>query len=340
MAKNQTKPIIIGQPKTSKLARPYNDQNAGSVLNSIIGSISNIQPINNRASFQNSRRVGKNFNIKTSSKTAAKTSSSKTASKTSSAQPSPKTPSTKTSSVQPSPKTPSSKTSSVQPSPKTPSSKPSPKIPSSKPSSTQPSPKIPSYKTSSIQPSPKIPSSKTPSSKPASKTSSIQPSSIQPSPKTPSSKPASKTSSIQPSSIQPSPKTPSSKPASKTSSIQPSPKIPSPKPEENKKAKVSFRKKIPNVNIEQGKAKQEKVKLDTDIPTSPRRTEKVPFSGQRVLLPQDKTSINKVDIPAYEDTQSDTKLLKFTNIQNKALIEIDNLDNMSLVPNSPSSKKD
>ena len=317
MAKNQTKPIIIGQPKTSKLARPYNDQNAGSVLNSIIGSISNIQPINNRASFQNSRRVGKNFNIKTSSKTASKTSSSKTASKTSSAQPSPKTPSTKTSSVQPSPKTPSSKTSSVQPSPKTPSSKPSPKIPSSKPSSTQPSPKIPSYKTSSIQPSPKIPSSKTPSSKPASKTSSIQPSSIQPSPKTPSSKPA-----------------------SKTSSIQPSPKIPSPKPEENKKAKVSFRKKIPNVNIEQGKAKQEKVKLDTDIPTSPRRTEKVPFSGQRVLLPQDKTSINKVDIPAYEDTQSDTKLLKFTNIQNKALIEIDNLDNMSLVPNSPSSKKD
>ena len=294
MAKNQTKPIIIGQPKTSKLARPYNDQNAGSVLNSIIGSISNIQPINNRASFQNSRRVGKNFNIKTSSKTASKTSSSKTASKTSSAQPSPKTPSTKTSSVQPSPKTPSSKTSSVQPSPKTPSSKPSPKIPSSKPSSTQPSPKIPSYKTSSIQPSPKIPSSKTPSSKPA----------------------------------------------SKTSSIQPSPKIPSPKPEENKKAKVSFRKKIPNVNIEQGKAKQEKVKLDTDIPTSPRRTEKVPFSGQRVLLPQDKTSINKVDIPAYEDTQSDTKLLKFTNIQNKALIEIDNLDNMSLVPNSPSSKKD
>ena len=271
MAKNQTKPIIIGQPKTSKLARPYNDQNAGSVLNSIIGSISNIQPINNRASFQNSRRVGKNFNIKTSSKTASKTSSSKTASKTSSAQPSPKTPSTKTSSVQPSPKTPSSKTSSVQPSPKTPSSKPSPKIPSSKPSSTQPSPKIPSYK---------------------------------------------------------------------TSSIQPSPKIPSPKPEENKKAKVSFRKKIPNVNIEQGKAKQEKVKLDTDIPTSPRRTEKVPFSGQRVLLPQDKTSINKVDIPAYEDTQSDTKLLKFTNIQNKALIEIDNLDNMSLVPNSPSSKKD
>jgi len=57
------------------------------------------------------------------------------------------------------------------------------------------------------------------------------------------------------------------------------------------------------------------------------------------VLPQDRTSINKVDIPAYADTQSDSKLLRFTNIQNKALDEIDNIDNLGVVPNSPASKK-
>lgn len=44
--------VVIGRQKSSSLARPYEDENAGSVLNSIINSITSIQPINSKASFQ------------------------------------------------------------------------------------------------------------------------------------------------------------------------------------------------------------------------------------------------------------------------------------------------
>ena len=234
MSKNQVKPIVIGRPKVSKVARPYNEENTGSTLNSIISSISKIRPTNSKATFQNNNRIGKTSGIPPPKKASAL-----------------KTP-----------------------------SKPPPKTPSATPTT-----------------------SKTPS-KPS---------------VTPSATTASKTPS---------------KPSVTTTS-KPLPNTPSSGSIPEKKSKVSFRKKIPNINTE-----KEKLKLDIDIPTSPRRAEKTPFSGQRIELPQDRTSINKVDIPAYADTQSDAKLLKFTNIQNKALDEIDNIDTLSLVPNSPSSRKD
>ena len=251
MSKNQVKPIVIGRPKVSKVARPYNEENTGSTLNSIISSISKIRPTNSKATFQNNNRIGKTSGIPPPKKASAL-----------------KTPS------KPPPKTPSA----------TPTTSKTPSKPSVTPSTTPTTSKTPSKP------------SVTPSATTASKTPS---------------KPSVTTTS------KPLPNTPSS------GSI----------PE--KKSKVSFRKKIPNINTE-----KEKLKLDIDIPTSPRRAEKTPFSGQRIELPQDRTSINKVDIPAYADTQSDAKLLKFTNIQNKALDEIDNIDTLSLVPNSPSSRKD